>query len=160
VKLHRLATYGWYRVSDADAGRLARHNGARLPKHGYELRVQWPDGRWGHLKRTKLIISDEFQNARGWAWSVRLDANEWGRVPEPSRSRMSRIRAQEVVEMAAMLRKAGYSQPNLYARKLAREGIGPHELQSRLSMGRGGVGSLSYTHGFRDRRRRARRRRR
>jgi hypothetical protein len=90
MKLHRLATYGWYRISDADAGRLARTHLVRLPKPGYELRVLLGDGRWGYLSRQKLILSDEFQNARRWVWAVRLDTNEWGRVPEPKPARTKR----------------------------------------------------------------------
>lgn len=61
---------GHYRVSDADAGRLAADAQAKVPRPGYELRVDLPSG-WGPawLKRTP----HRHHNARGWVWAVMPD---------------------------------------------------------------------------------------
>lgn len=58
--------------------------------------------------------------------------------------------AREVREMADMLKQAGYSNPSLSARKLSREGMGPHELAERIRHGKSGMGSLHHSHGMRD----------
>ena len=62
-------SYGHYRVSDAEAGRLARGVGKKLPEHGKELRVELPDGKLAWLTRT---IYRQYTDApkRGWVWAL------------------------------------------------------------------------------------------
>jgi hypothetical protein len=60
------------------------------------------------------------------------------------------IRSGELAEMEDMLRRAGVDPSN--ARRLSEEGIGPHELASRLAIP-SGVGSLQHSHGISTRRR-------
>lgn len=68
-----------YRVSDADAGRLAKArppaSGNSLPRHGYELPVTLPDGEFAWLSRTPLRTSAYGFKApkRGWVWYVHAD---------------------------------------------------------------------------------------
>lgn len=59
-----------YRVSDADAGRLARAVGRPLPRHGYELIVVLEDGRTAALKRTPYGSGHTDAPKRGWVWCV------------------------------------------------------------------------------------------
>ncbi len=61
--------HGHYRVSDADAGRLARGVKRKLPRHGYELIVELPDGRLAALSRTPLRFGPNAPK-RGWVWAV------------------------------------------------------------------------------------------
>lgn len=61
-------SHGHYSVSDADAGRLARKVKRNLPKYGYELRVELPDGELAWLKRTPH--SGPGAPKRGWVWAV------------------------------------------------------------------------------------------
>lgn len=76
VKL-QLLSHGFYRVSDVDAGRLARTANVKLPRDGYETRVELPDGREGWLTRTPLETvtaraygMSESPKGRGWVWAV------------------------------------------------------------------------------------------
>ena len=67
-------SYNLYRVSDKVAGQLVRDTPAkRLPRWGYEMRVQLPDGRLAWLKRMRLISWDNYKNKRGWVWCVSPD---------------------------------------------------------------------------------------
>jgi hypothetical protein len=54
-----------FKVSDADAGRLVKDAGTRLPKHGYEVSVELPNGKKAWLQRTP----DSSQKRR-WVWAV------------------------------------------------------------------------------------------
>lgn len=67
-------SHNLYRVSDKVAGQLVRDTSAkRLPRYGYEMRVQLPDGRMAWLKRMRLISWDNYKNKRGWVWCVSPD---------------------------------------------------------------------------------------
>lgn len=59
-----------------------------------------------------------------------------------------RQQAEEILEMSALLKRRGFAYPQLYARKLSREGVGPYELEHVLRFRPGSIGSLEYTHGF------------
>lgn len=63
----RHISHGFYRVSDREAGALARGAGKPLPRHGMELRVELPDGRLAWLSRTP---AKHLAPTRGWVWSV------------------------------------------------------------------------------------------
>ena len=70
----RHLSHGHYRVSDKEAGALAREVGASLPKIGYELRVE-VDGRAMYLTRTPLSATTAAAYRmsapkRGWVWAV------------------------------------------------------------------------------------------
>jgi len=60
-------SHGFYRVSDREAGKLARSAGRRLPRHGYELAVE-EDGKRYWLARTP---NKSHLRKRGWVWSIR-----------------------------------------------------------------------------------------
>ena len=69
---HRGYSYldsGHYRVTDAEAGRLVKAVGARLPKHGYEMRVRLPNGEEAWLRRTPHSHRKDSPK-RGWVWAV------------------------------------------------------------------------------------------
>ena len=68
----RHISHGFYRVSDREAGQLARKTGRRLPRHGYELAVD-EDGKRYWLARTPVSTDAYGFKAprRGWVWSVR-----------------------------------------------------------------------------------------
>jgi hypothetical protein len=73
IRLAHLS-HGFYRVSDADAGRIARHTGMgkKLPPHGRELAAVMPDTQaevW--LARTPTSASLPGGPKRGWVWSIR-----------------------------------------------------------------------------------------
>lgn len=61
--------HGHYKISDADAGRLAREAGRPLPRHGYALIVELPDGRRADLLRTPYRFAKDAPK-RGWVWAV------------------------------------------------------------------------------------------
>jgi len=61
-----------YRISDADAGRLAKAVGQKLPEHGYELRVELPDGIRAWLSRSPYRYEKDSPK-RGWVWVVFSD---------------------------------------------------------------------------------------
>lgn len=65
---------GVSRVSDADAGRLARAVDARLPRLGWELTVDHPRGGRATLRRTQVTAADpgvpESHRRRGWMWTI------------------------------------------------------------------------------------------
>lgn len=62
---------GFYRVTDKEAGALAREAGKSLPKHGYQLRVELPYGRMAWLQRTPVSSTRDFRApARGWVWAI------------------------------------------------------------------------------------------
>lgn len=64
-------SHGFYRVSDAEAGKLARGVGKPLPSHGRELRVELPDGKLAWLSRTPYSPRNWTDAPkRGWVWSV------------------------------------------------------------------------------------------
>lgn len=65
----RHISHGFYRVSDREAGSLARKAGRRLPRHGYELAVD-EDGKRYWLARTPIGRVSGGPK-RGWVWSVR-----------------------------------------------------------------------------------------
>lgn len=70
-------SHGFYRISDADAGKLARDANTHLPREGYELAVVLPNGDEAWLARTSFKY---YQNSpkRGWVWSVReRGARRW-----------------------------------------------------------------------------------
>ncbi len=63
--------YGHYKISDADAGKLAKEAGKTLPKHGYQLTVSLPDGEIVHLLRTPYSANGHKDAPkRGWVWAV------------------------------------------------------------------------------------------
>lgn len=67
---YKLIDTGFYRVTDAEAGRLAKATPLkRLPRRGYELRVTLTNGRTAWLQRTAhQYYRDSPQ--RGWVWAV------------------------------------------------------------------------------------------
>lgn len=69
LKAHtdRYLDHGFYVLSAIKAGRVAKANNVRLPKHGHESLVQI-DGAWFWLART--------QDQRRTVWSLR-DAGGW-----------------------------------------------------------------------------------
>lgn len=70
-------SYGFYVLSDADAGRLAKDAGTHLPRHGYELGVELPNGLKAWLIRTPAMHGIRM-NKRGWVWAVyRRTGKEW-----------------------------------------------------------------------------------
>ncbi len=61
---------GFYLVSDADAGRLAKASPhGELPRHGYQIEVNLPDGRQAILQRTPNRYGAHAVK-RGWSWAV------------------------------------------------------------------------------------------
>ena len=58
-----------YRISDRDAGRLAKGVGRKLPKHGYMLVVVLPSGHRAELLRTPYRHAANAPK-RGWVWAV------------------------------------------------------------------------------------------
>jgi hypothetical protein len=71
-------SHGFYRISDADAGKLARDANTHLPHHGYELAVVLPNGDEAWLARTPSTFSVKNSPKRGWVWSVReRGARRW-----------------------------------------------------------------------------------
>lgn len=64
-----LISHGHYRVSDKDAGILARAVGRGLPRIGYEMIVKLPDGRKATLLRTPYSVMTDAPK-RGWVWAV------------------------------------------------------------------------------------------
>lgn len=70
---------GLYRISDAEAGRLARESHTRLPSPGELRTVNLPDGSFGYLGRTvlhKIYFSDAPK--RGWVWFVAPAPSSFG----------------------------------------------------------------------------------
>ncbi len=60
---------GLFRISDKDAGRLARESdNGELPGHGREIVVRLPDGRNAWLSRETYHGTDGPK--RGWVWAV------------------------------------------------------------------------------------------
>lgn len=61
-----------YRVSDADAGRLARASAhGRLPRPGHSIDVTLPDGARAELLRTPYTRAGHTDAPkRGWVWAV------------------------------------------------------------------------------------------
>jgi len=70
MNLGRHISHGFYRVSDAEAGRMAREVGAKLPRYGYELRLDH-----GALMRTPYRHHADAPK-RGWVWAVLVD-DDW-----------------------------------------------------------------------------------
>jgi hypothetical protein len=73
--------YNHYRVTDREAAALARSAGKKLPKHGYELSVQLPDGRMAWLLRTPYGVGHTLGSGyakakdvpkRRWVWAVHV----------------------------------------------------------------------------------------
>lgn len=63
-------SHGFYRVSDRDAGKLAKAVGAKLPGPGRELRVSMPDGKLMWLQRTPYSR----------AWHADAPERGWGGI--------------------------------------------------------------------------------
>lgn len=71
MKLKSIYGSTHYRISDADAGKLARGEGKSLPGHGRELRVKLPSGQLAWLRREhypKRLHTDAPK--REWIWIV------------------------------------------------------------------------------------------
>lgn len=91
----RHISHGFYRVSDREAGQLARGVGKPLPKHGYELRVELSDGRLAWLSRTPTQYSLREGPARGWVWAV---SGIGGRRSNPTSARSNPAGQQYMLE--------------------------------------------------------------
>jgi hypothetical protein len=69
---------GGYRISDADAAKLARGAGRKLPKHGYSINTLMPNGEEVWLQRMTFRYSTWSEDGqiaskapkRGWVWIV------------------------------------------------------------------------------------------
>jgi hypothetical protein len=71
MKLKSISGGTHYRISDVDAGKLARGVNAKLPAWGREVRVQLPNGKLAWLRRehyTSRLYTDAPK--RGWTWIV------------------------------------------------------------------------------------------
>ncbi len=71
MKLKSISGGTHYRISDVDAGKLARGVNAKLPAWGREVRVQLPSGQLAWLRRehyTSRLYTDAPK--RGWTWIV------------------------------------------------------------------------------------------
>lgn len=68
MKLQNIG-YGHYKISDADAGKLAKDAGKPLPHHGYMMTVKLDDGKIAHLLRTPYAGHKDSPK-RGWVWAV------------------------------------------------------------------------------------------
>jgi hypothetical protein len=91
MKLTHLS-HNHFRVSDADAAKLARASGHSLPRIGYEAEVPLPNGKKAWLKRD--YASTPSPNKRGWVWAISSNARivsddervkpyvRWGQVYE------------------------------------------------------------------------------
>lgn len=84
---------GGYRVSDADAGKLARAVGRRLPPFGFLLNVVMPHGEPAMLARTSLPGPHERLHGeklpfrrprRGWVWFVTSSSHDLSRYTKAS----------------------------------------------------------------------------
>lgn len=63
-------SHNHYRISDSDAGKLAKASKhGKLPKHGYEIDVNLPDGKKAVLLRTGYRYREDAPK-RGWVWAV------------------------------------------------------------------------------------------
>jgi len=60
---------GFYRISDKAAGALAKLKDRKLPRHGYEIRVEVSPCLSAWLQRTPLRYRTD-SPARGWVWSI------------------------------------------------------------------------------------------
>jgi len=104
---------GGYRVSDADAGKLARAVGRRLPPRNRTLSVMMPYGEAAQLTRTTLPpTSAEAYGLRfkvprrGWVWYVHSNKSlERYTKPPMKRSRPALRRARQAAAHAAKLEK-------------------------------------------------------
>jgi len=77
MKLGKHISHGFYMVSDSEAARMAREVGAKLPRYGYELRLDR-----GALMRTPYRYHSDAPK-RGWVWAVLAD-DDW--IVEQSRA--------------------------------------------------------------------------
>lgn len=70
---HEDLRWNHYRVSDSEAGALAKGVGKKLPGAGRELRVELPDGRLAWLAHTPYSWNAKTSKKwpRGWVWCVR-----------------------------------------------------------------------------------------
>lgn len=55
----------FFKISDIDAGRLVKDARTTLPRHGYEVSVELPNGKKAWLQRSR-----ESSVKRGWVWAV------------------------------------------------------------------------------------------
>ena len=118
----RSATASWrhigsdhYRVTDREALSLARAARKPLPKHGYELSVQLPDGRMAWLKRTPFGIGHTFGSGYATAKDVPKRRWVWAVTPRTShgnRSRKSYIKTFKVDRVH--LDRGGYDHRGRY----------------------------------------------
>jgi hypothetical protein len=70
IKLAHIS-HGFYRVSDRDAGILAKKVGSKPPNHGMELRVELPDGKLMWLTRTPYSRAGHTDAPeRAWVYAV------------------------------------------------------------------------------------------
>lgn len=60
---------GFYRISDKAAGALAKLKGRKLPRHGYEIRVEVAPCLSAWLQRTPLRYRVNAPK-RGWVWAI------------------------------------------------------------------------------------------
>jgi hypothetical protein len=70
----------FYRVTDAEAGALAREQGKPLPKVGWEMVVD-VGGKKAWLTRTETQHTPGFERyTRGWVWAIHPHTtNDYGR---------------------------------------------------------------------------------
>jgi hypothetical protein len=87
---HTHMSHGFYRITDAEAGKLARGVSRPLPRHGYELRVVLSGGQLAWLSRTPLSSAGARAYGhraaapkRGWVWAV-SGMEERGRARQTS----------------------------------------------------------------------------
>lgn len=68
-KLDRHISHSFYRLTDAEAGRLAKGVGKKLPRPGSELKVEVREEVTGWLTRTPMGYGADAPK-RGWVWAV------------------------------------------------------------------------------------------
>ena len=73
TRIGKHISHNHYRVSDADAGRLAKAVNAKLPRPGYMLRIELPDGRAADLLRTPYSCVQAPRGTQATACRPRLD---------------------------------------------------------------------------------------
>jgi len=94
MKLKSISGGTHYRISDADAGKLARATGVKLPDWGREVRVQMPSGQLAWLRREtypQRLYTDAPK--RGWVWIV------WDSQPLTSNARGGSLDQEQADEL-------------------------------------------------------------
>jgi len=108
--------YG-YRISDTDAGKLARAVGRGLPRWGHELSVAMPGGEPAVLARMRTISlppdpNNELPSAlskRGWIWWVASSQDLSGYTRQPLKSsKVALTKARKAAAWGKALEKAAH----------------------------------------------------